>query len=283
METGIPGLSWDESKLKDFKVHELSPSADLPVRTGRRDFYKMGLVNGDMTIEYGGNIVDIKGTALFFINPKVAHSIVRRINRTSGYACIFTESFMGSRELRESPLFRAGDNPVIPLNEDHASFIGSLFTKMLKAYDGEYPHKADLIKSCIALIIHEALEIQPPQATRSSINGTSRIANHFIDLLEKQFPVERSNDPLKLRSPQEFAERLAVHVNYLNRAVKEVTGKPTSAHIAERITIEAKALLKHTDWSIAEVAYALGFDYPAYFNNYFKRLTGITPNAFRKV
>ncbi len=73
-----------------------------------------------------------------------------------------------------------------------------------------------------------------------------------------------------------------MHINYLNRSVKEATGKPTSVHIAERITAEAKALLQYTDWSIADIAYALGFEYPTYFNNYFKRLTGITPKSLRK-
>ncbi len=283
METGIPGLSWDESKLKGFKVHELYPSVDVPARTGRRDFYKMGLVNGEITIEQDGQTVDIKGTTLFFINPKVAHSIVRHVRRTSGYACIFTESFITSRELHASPLFSVGDNPIIPLNDDEAFSIGNIFQKMLKAYNGDYLQKADVIKKCIALIIHEALEIQPPQLSAQFINGTNRIAHQFADLLERQFPIERSNDPLRLRTPQDFAASLAVHVNYLNRAVKTVTGKPTSAHIAARIIAESKALLKHTDWSIADIAYALGFDYPAYFNNYFKRITGTTPNSFRKV
>jgi AraC family transcriptional activator of pobA len=72
-----------------------------------------------------------------------------------------------------------------------------------------------------------------------------------------------------------------VHVNYLNRALKEVTGKPTTAHITERIISEAKALLQHTDWNIADIAYALGFEYPSYFNNYFKRVTGTNPKSFR--
>lgn len=282
METGIPGLSWDESKLKDFKVHELSTSVEVPIRTGRRDFYKMGLVHGDMTVDYGGRAIELKGTVLFFVNPKVPHSIVRRVNRTSGCACIFTETFMNMREMQDSPLFRVGENPVIPLNDEQALFMRSIFQKMLVAYCGDYPHKAELIKSCVALIIHEALRIQPPQQTTTK-NGAARITHLFMDLLEKQFPIERSNDPLQLRSPQDFAESMAVHVNYLNRAVKEVTGKPTSAHIASRITVEAKALLQHTDWSVAEIAYALGFEYPAYFNNYFKRLTGATPSSFRKV
>lgn len=272
----------EDLRLKGFRVHELCASVEVPVRTGRRDFYKMGLVNGDMTIDYNGHLLEIKGTVLFFVNPKVPHSVVRRVNRTSGYACLFTEGFMMSRELQDSPLFRVGDSPVIRLNEDQAVFIKGIFEKMLSTYQGDYAYKGDLIRSCIALIIHEALQIQPSQNTLSR-NGASRITHLFMDLLERQFPIERSGDPLKLRTPQDFAARLAVHVNYLNRTVKEVTGKPTSSHIAVRIVTEAKALLQHTDWSVADIAYALGFEYPAYFNNYFKRMTGITPNAFRKV
>ena len=103
-----------------------------------------------------------------------------------------------------------------------------------------------------------------------------------MELLERQFPIERSAEPLKLRTAQDFAESLNVHANYLNRSVKEVTGKPTSVHIAERISAEAKALLQHTDWSVADIAYSLGFEYPTYFNNYFKRVTGTTPKALRK-
>ena len=283
METGIPGLSWDELKLKGFKVHELPVSAEVPVRTGRRDFYKMGLVNGDMTIDHGGQLIEIKGSVLFFVNPKVPHSIVKKINRTSGDACIFTETFISTRDMQDSPLFSVGENPVIPLNDEQASFMRSIFQKMLTAYDGDYPYKADLIKSCISLVIHESLRIQPAQQISPFKNGASRITHLFMDLLERQFPIERSSDPLQLRNPHDFADHLAVHINYLNRVVKEVTGKPTSAHIAARIIAEAKALLQHTDWSVADIAYALGFEYPAYFNNYFKRLTGTTPSSFRKV
>jgi len=283
METGIPGLSWDELRLKGFKVHELSPSVDVPSRTGRRDFYKMGLVEGSITINHDGLAKEVRGTFLFFVNPKAPHSVVTRVKRKGGYACIFTESFISAREIGHSPLLRAGDNPVIPLNPDEASFMRILFEKMLSAYNSEYPHKADLIKSCINLVIHQSLLIQPSQQPAQIHNGAGRIARLFTDLLEKQFPIERPGDPLKLRNPRQFAANLAVHVNYLNRAVKQATGKPTSVHISARIISEAKSLLQHTDWSTADIAFALGFEYPAYFNNYFKRSTGTNPTAFRKV
>ena len=282
-KTEIPGLNEADFRLKGFKVHALPESTEVPVKAGRRDFYKMGLVNGDMTINYGGQLVEIKGTALFFVNPQVPHALVRRINRTSGYACIFTETFLNGRDLQDSPLFRVGENPVVTLNAEQAAFMTGLFEKMLAVYDGDYLYKGDLIKNYMALIIHEALRIQPAQQVSSFKNGEGRLTHLFIGQLEKQFPIERSDEPLRLRSPQDYARHLNVHVNYLNRSVKETTGKTTSAHISARVIAEAKALLQHSDWSVAEIAYALGFEYPAYFNNYFKRLTGSTPNTFRKV
>jgi AraC-like DNA-binding protein len=51
--------------------------------------------------------------------------------------------------------------------------------------------------------------------------------------------------------------------------------------ISERIISEAKALLQHTDWNISEIAFALGFEYPTYFNNFFKKITGVNPRSFR--
>jgi AraC family transcriptional activator of pobA len=281
----IPGLNMEDLKLKGFKVHELPAYVDIPVSRGRRDFYKMGLVTGDMTVHYGNKLLEINDTVLFFVNPNVPHSVVRRSKNTTGYACLFTETFITSSErtgiLKNSPLFQIGDTPVIELNSEQATFMTGIFQKMLAVHSGDYHYKGELIRSCIELIIHEALRIQPSQNVSQFKNAATRITHLFMDLLERQFPIERTSDPLMLRTAKDFAASLAVHVNYLNRSVKEVTGKPISVHIAARITAEAKALLQHTDWSVADIAYALGFEYPTYFNNYFKRMTGTNPKSFR--
>ncbi len=282
----IPGVNMEDLRLKGFKVHELPVSVDIPVSRGRRDFYKMGLVTGEMTVGYGDQILELNDTVLFFVNPNVPRSVIRRSKNTTGYACIFTETFITGRErtgvLKNSPLFHTGDTPVIPLNSEQVAFMTGIFQKMLAVYNGDYPYKGELIRNCIELIIHEALRIQPSQNVSKFKNAATRISHLFMDLLERQFPIERTGEPLRLRTALDFAAGLAVHVNYLNRSIKEVTGKPTSVHIAERITAEAKALLQYTDWSVAEIAYALGFEYPTYFNNYFKRITGTNPKSIRK-
>ena len=70
-------------------------------------------------------------------------------------------------------------------------------------------------------------------------------------------------------------------MNYLNKALKENTGKTTTELIVGRIILESKLLLKQTDWSISEIAYCLGFEEVAHFSNFFKKQMDVSPLAFR--
>jgi AraC-like DNA-binding protein len=167
------------------------------------------------------------------------------------------------------------------LNKEQKETITAIFQKMLTEQESAYAYKDELIRNYIQLIIHEALRMQPSQNLSIQKNAAARITAVFLELLERQFPIESTQRPLELRSAQDYAKYLSVHVNYLNSAVKEVTGKSTTAHIAERIISEAKALLQHTDWNVSEIAFALGFEYPTYFNNFFKKHTGQIPKALR--
>lgn len=86
-----------------------------------------------------------------------------------------------------------------------------------------------------------------------------------------------------LRSASEYAAQLSVHVNHLNSAVKESTGKTTTQLISERILKEAKILLKFSNWNVSEIAFALGYNEVTHFSNFFKKQTGISPVQFRKI
>ena len=103
----------------------------------------------------------------------------------------------------------------------------------------------------------------------------------FLELLERQFPIDEEHRQIELRSASDFADRLAIHVNHLNRAVKNTTGKTTTQVIADRILQESKILLQQSDWNISEIAYALGFTEVTHFNNFFKKNTGLNPTKFK--
>ena len=273
-------------KMKGFKVYEIGSDCSAIPTYNRRDFYKISINTSQSVIHYANRGIEINGTTLFFGNPHIPYSWELLSSSYNGFACVFTEEFLKvndrSESLHECPLFKIGGTPIFYLSDEQKVFLTSLFQKMIEEQDTDYVFKDDLIRNYINLIIHESMKMQPSENFFKHKNASSRITSLFIELLERQFPIESKDQPLAFKTPQDYAKSLAVHVNHLNRSVKEITGKSTTAHITERIISEAKALLQHTDWSIADIGYSLGFEYPSYFNNYFKRLTGTVPKSLRK-
>lgn len=275
----------NELKLKGFNAFQIESDGNATRIYSRKDFYKICLTTGKSKIHYADRSFEVEGTVLFFGNPHIPYSWETISTTYIGYTVLFSEDFFStsdrSESLQRSPLFKIGGTPILQINEQQREFLNTIFRKMIEEQQTDYAYKDDLIRNYINLIIHEALKLQPSEHYDQHKNAASRITSVFLELLERQFPIETTDHPLQLRTAQDYAKNLNVHVNHLNRAVKEVTGKPTTAHISERIISEAKALLQHTDWNIADIAYALGFEYPTYFNNYFKRMTGTNPKSLR--
>jgi len=112
-------------------------------------------------------------------------------------------------------------------------------------------------------------------------NASQRITDSFLDLLDRQFPLDDSYPKLLFRSPSSFASKLNVHVNHLNRSVKKVMQKTTSQVIAERVLRKSKILLTHGNLNISEIAYALGFSENTRFSNFFKKHMKTSPLKFK--
>lgn len=272
-------------KLKGFNAFRIEEDGNATRVYSRKEFYKICLTTGKSKIHYADRSFEAEGTILFFGNPHIPYSWETLSSTYVGYTCLFSEDFLDphdrSESLQQSPLFKLGGTPILEITAEQRDFLNSIFRKMIEEQQSDYAHKDDLIRNYINLILHEAMKLQPSDKYDQHKNAAVRLTSVFMELLERQFPIESPDRPLQLKSAKDFAENLAVHVNHLNRSVKTVTGKPTTAHISDRIIGEAKAILHHTDWNVSEVAFALGFDYPTYFNNFFKKHTGASPSAFR--
>ena len=268
-----------------IRVHILDESGKKMMPYSRRDYYKIWLTVGKGRIDYATRSIELTQPALIFSNPRIPYSYESE-NLHRAYICIFTEQFLKvngrTESLQESPLFKIGSNPVFFLSQSQLEFISGIYEKMSEEMESTYVFRYGIVRNYLSLIIHEGLKMEPALSAIKYHTASERIASLFLELLERQFPIDSPEHALRLKKASDYAENLSVHVNHLNHAVREVTGKSTSVHIAERVVAEAKALLRHTDFSIAEIAYCLGFDYPNYFNNFFKKNTGLTPLAIRK-
>lgn len=250
----------------------------------RRDFYKICLVIGKAKYvsESGETIID--QPSLIFSNPSLARSFQSLSEEQSGFYCLFNEAFLppGLRQevKYESPLFNETRQSVFTLQQPAVDHFCRYFSDMETLLASEYNYKHDMIRSILQTLIHESIRLQEPSPDKK-LPPSDRVIARFFNLLDQSFPVDSPQNPLKMPTPAAYAAQLNVHVNHLNTVVKRFTGKTTRDIIHERIIAEAKILLLNTDWDAAEIAYALGFEYPSHFNKYFKQYTLTTPLLFR--
>lgn len=252
----------------------------------RRAYYKISLINGRNRAEYADKIIDIDKNALLFATPRIPYNWIPKDDEQSGYFCIFTDEFLARSKsgviIDDLPIFHPGGYPVFELTESDVPAVNAIFEKMYNDIQSDYPYKYDLLRLHVLELIHYGQRLQPFSSDSYPVkNASTRVTSLFIELLERQFPVDTPHQRLGLRTAKDFADRLAVHVNHLNKVLKESTGNTTTTLINNRILQEAKILLRQTDWSISDISFSLGYEEIAHFSNFFKRHTSLTPMNFR--
>lgn len=252
----------------------------------RRNYYKISLINGRNHIEYADKVINVEKSALLFGTPRIPYHYVPQDDKQMGYFCIFTDTYFSSAKngivLDELPIYKPGGFPVFHLTDEDYEEIAAIFRKMTKELVSDYAYKYDLLRNYLMELIHYGQKLQPASTLQKQHTAADRVTSLFIELLERQFPIETLYQKLELRAASDYADRLSVHVNYLNKALKESTGKTTTEIISQRVLQEAKILLRHTNWNISQVAWSLGFEEVAHFSNFFRKHTGFSPNAFRE-
>lgn len=265
-----------------FKVEDLVLPQQGKPSYSRRNFYKVSLVSGHSRIHYADQVVEVADAALVFTNPMIPYIWERVGERHEGYVCIFTEQFFNRvGNIKEYPIFQATEKAIIPLQGAEFTFFAQIFGRMDAELQGDYPQKYDLLRALLLELVHEAQKIRPSTAAYHGSSANEKITALFLELLERQFPIEWDRQAIQLQTPTDFAERLNLHVNHLNKALKEITGQTTSQLIQDRLMQEAQVLLRATDWPVNRIAWSLGFAEANHFSTYFKKRSGQSPKAYR--
>ncbi|MEO8533082.1 MAG: helix-turn-helix domain-containing protein [Flavobacterium sp.] len=265
--------------------NRMKRNEELPLHI-RRNFFKIMLFSGKNVFRYGNENVEVDGNTLLFFHPDIPYSYQPLAPETKGFFCVFKREFFQENyklDVGNLSLFNSSVQPVFKLSKSNYKQVKILFEKILQEVEGNYIYKYHLIKNYVSELYFLAMKWTPPENLFQYGDASKRITMIFLELLEQQFPIQYKTDKLKLRLPNTYAEKMFIHVNYLNRCLKKVTGKTTSQHLFERLHTEAKILLKYTDWSISEICDVLGFEDLAHFNKFFKKQSGINPTSFRLV
>lgn len=275
-----------KNELGHFNIFSLEPFVGdkaKPVPYKRRDFYKIMLVVGNSRVHYADKVVEVKKQALSFSNPQIPYKWEHLDNIRKGAFCVFNHHFFHQcGNMNQYEVFQPNGTHIFELTDDQLVQAEVIFKRMFDEINSDYIHKYDVLRTLVFELLHFAMKMQPSaELNKQGIHASQRISTLFMELLERQFPIDDNHQEVNLRSASDFAGQLNIHVNHLNRAVKENTEKTTSQLIADRFLQEAKVLLKHSAWSVSEIAYALGFTEVTHFNNFFKKHTALSPLKFR--
>jgi len=273
-------------EIGHFNVFRLDPFVGdkaQPVPYKRRDFYKVMLVIGGGKVHYADRIIEVQKQALSFSNPQIPYKWEHTDRVRSGFFCIFNQQFFHQYgDLNQYSVFQPTGEHIFELAEEQVPQVSRIYERMFEEIESDYIHKYDVLRNLVFELLHFAMKMQPSaKLDKQEINASQRISMLFLELLERQFPIEENHPQVQLRTASDFARQLNIHVNHLNRAIKETTQKTTSQIIAERVVQEAKILLRHSAWSVSEIAYALGFSEATHFSNFFKKHLQTSPSKFR--
>ncbi|WP_212001359.1 AraC family transcriptional regulator [Chitinophaga sp. HK235] len=272
-----------------FAVHSRSeyPCQD-EVTASRRDYYKISFFSrGQGIFTMGEDRYEIDGPTLLFLNPHEIKTWRATSETQEGYFCLFTDLLFDSihaahEDILQHPLLQPGARAIFKLTQQQSDYLESIFRQLLREYNENAAFKQEAILIYLRLLMLEgrrlASEAHTPQRTQTA---AQILAHRFTDMLEKQFPIEYNHHQVKLKTAKEFAVQLNTHPNHLNACIKQTTGRTVSEHIRMRLLLEARLLLIHTDWQIAEIAWCLGFEDPGNFTHFFKNHSGQSPHIYR--
>jgi len=282
------GIQQEVGHFNVFNLDELwQPAREKPAAPyACRSFYKISLLTGRSRVDYPDKSFDLEQSTLFFSAPKTPHYWLPQEDQ-GGYSCVFTPEFLLPAKsgvvLEELPIFKAEGYPVFQLSDEVGARVQSVFQRMHEEMASDYAYKYDLLRTYVLELIHLGQKLQPATALHPVHSAAARLTSLFVELLERQFPLETPQQQLRLRTAKDYADHLAVHVNHLNKVLKETTGRTTTDLLGTRIAQEAQALLRQTHWTMAEIADSLGFTGVAHFSHFFKRHSMVAPGAFRSL
>ena len=221
----------------------------------------------------------IKENRLFFIAKNQVHFFEDRKDY-EGYLIHFNESFILSNETDINffltySIFNNNEEPYFQIPKELESQIVSYFTQIAIETKNtiEFGNKSILsylLKSMLLTVEREKRKSLKSDTFKTNQNSAFL---KFRDLLENNFH--------KNWSVANFANELFISTKTLNSITKKEIGKTVSQIIIDRIILESKRKLIHSNAYVNQIAYDLGFKDPYYFIKYFKKHVNCSPTEFR--
>jgi AraC-like DNA-binding protein len=263
---------------------------DTSQLTWKQDYYTIGLKrNVAYKLFYGHKEYDFDEGIMTFVAPNQVMSLTENPNvkgqQPSGWLLLIHPDFLWNtslaKRIAQYDFFGYSVNEALFLSEKEEQMMLELLNNIQREYQSNIDQFSQkIIIAQVDLLLSYAERFYERQfITRKIVNH--EVLNRLENLLVVAFNEEKLLEQ-GVPTVQQVAEELNLSPNYLSNMLKSLTGQSTQQHIHNKLIAVAKEQLSTTQLSVSEIAYNLGFEYPASFTKLFKSKTDLSPMAFRK-
>jgi AraC family transcriptional activator of pobA len=281
----VPSIRFDRTKYGRQLLADACEIRSLPrfITTPlahRLQFYEIALVaDGQGCLELDGSTVAIGRRRLLLTRPgEIRRWRLDTPRRLDGSLAFFegdfiNEFFADPRFVERLPIVAAPavQRSVALAPADYACIVDMIgaMRDELRCVRADTSHalRAQTYRLLIAVQRLMTAPADPPA------DHSRAVARRFGDLVEDGFATTGR--------VAHYAARLHVTPRHLNFCVQAATGRSASDVIAQRLLLECRRLLLHSELSMREIADSLNFADPSYFTRFFRRHAGVTPKQFR--
>lgn len=240
---------------------------------GRKDFFEIvWLKNEDALHALKDTDLDAKGDWIYLIPPYRVHQLNKA--GKNGELISFKRDMLEDEDkeflLDLFKIFNVqGEFSCLRLTETAAAELSGIFTLLEKEYAN---HSMTMVKALLKVFLLKLIQVKEHDFTSQDIH--QKRVYEFLMLLESNYQQVRNTDF--------YAGKLGISSKRLNQILKDKLDKTGMQLIHDRIILEAKRHIIHSEITIKEIAYELGFSDRPYFSRFFKKQTGQTPEEFQK-
>lgn len=244
----------------------------------RNRFYSLFLFkNAEGSVTIDNQLYEIKKNSLVFLNyDQICH--FKALSGREGYAVLFTKSFYnyvysGNRLIR-SDAAMAQMPQIIHLTVSSAAEFWQNFHIIRKEYSKNRLFAKEMICLQLKIFILRCIRISKTIRVRSTpADHKKEIVDRFSELVNQFYKEHKTTAP--------YAKKMNLTANYLNTLIRQNLALSAGQFIKNRVILEAERLLLHTDLSVTEISYELGFNDNSHFGKFFKSAINKSPKKYR--
>jgi AraC family transcriptional activator of pobA len=256
---------------------ELKQHHSIFLAPHRRDYYMLVFVKQGSSRHWVDMLpYTLKQNTFYFSVPHQVH-VKEQSFPMIGTMLLFTDEFLAIEEnqlLRQLPVIQNKHNGhMLELTDENIEFIVDIMAKMLTEYQQKQDWRNGMLLSYLRVLLIYLSRLYTEQFQNEELLTDRVLLKKFRALIDEHYS--------QLHDVAAYSDLLYLSAGHLSEVIKEQSGKTAIEHIHERLMLEAKRLLFHTEYSIKEIAFRLGFEDASYFNRFFKRLSSQTPLLYR--